>query len=145
MDATMLPERFNAAAYFVDRNVAEGRGERTAVLYEDQRLTYADVQRLVNQTGNALLAGGMHMEERVLLLLLDSPELVVSFFGAIKIGAVPIPTNTNLQPADYAYLLNDSRARLVVVSAPLLNGIAAVREQLAFLEQVVVVGAPAPA
>ena len=145
MNATMLPERFNAATYFVDRNVAQGRGERTAVLCEDRRLTYADVQRMVNQTGNALLAGGVRMEERVLLLLLDSPELVASFFGAIKIGAVPIPTNTNLQPADYAYLLNDSRARLAIVSAPLLNGIAAVREQLAFLEQVVVVGAPAPA
>jgi acyl-coenzyme A synthetase/AMP-(fatty) acid ligase len=120
MAAMALPKRFNATSYFVDHHCEEGRGEKVAVRYEDEQLTYADVQRMVNQTGNALRADGLRMEERALLMLLDSPAFIAAFFGAIKIGAVPIPINTNLQPADYAYILNDSRARMVIVSAPLL-------------------------
>ncbi|NTU81487.1 MAG: benzoate-CoA ligase family protein [Chloroflexales bacterium] len=140
----MATTNFNAATYFVDRHIDEQRGERIAVLYEGRQLSYAQVQRLVNQTGNALRAGGLRMEERVLLLLLDSPEFIAAFFGAIKIGAVPIPINTNLQPADYAYILNDSRARIVIVSAPLLAAISQIDEPLPFLRQIVVVGEPPP-
>jgi benzoate-CoA ligase len=51
------------------------------------------------------------MENRVLLLLYDSPEFAASFFGAMKIGAVPVPVNTLLRAPDYEFLLNDSRAR----------------------------------
>ncbi|NTW03519.1 MAG: AMP-binding protein, partial [Oscillochloris sp.] len=140
MAATALPKQFNATSYFVDRHCEEQRGERIAVRYEDEQLTYSDVQRLVNQTGNALRADGLRMEERVLLVLLDSPAFIAAFFGAIKIGAVPIPINTNLQPADYAYILNDSRARMVIVSASLLAVISAISEPLLFLQQIIVVG-----
>ncbi len=54
----------------------------------------------VNQFGNALRSLTVRMEERILLLLLDTPEFAVSFFGAIKIGAIPVPVNTLLKPAD---------------------------------------------
>ena len=62
----------------------------------------------------------MRIEERVLLLLLDCPAFAYSFFGAIKIGAVPVPVNTLLKDTDYAYLLNDCRARVVIVNRELL-------------------------
>ncbi len=81
------------------------------------------------------------MEERVLLLLLDTPEFAISFFGAIKIGAVPVPVNTLLKPADYKYLLNNSRARVAIVSDSLLPLIKELpRRELRFLEKIVVVG-----
>ncbi len=82
------------------------------------------------------------MEERVLLLLLDTPEFAISFFGAIKIGAVPVPVNTLLKPADYKYLLNNSRASVAIVSDSLLPLIKELpRRELRFLEKIVVVGA----
>src|SRR5256712_6072709 len=116
----LLPAQFNVATWFVDRNVAEGRGAVAAFHYEDRTLTYAQVQDLVNRTGNALLAVGVETENRVLMLCLDAPEFIGTFWGAIKIGAVPVPTNTLMRTADYLYFLNDSRAKVAIVSAPLL-------------------------
>ena len=53
--------------------------------------------------------------------MLDGPEFVYAFFGAIKIGAVPVPLNTRWTAADYEYVLHDSGARVVIVSGPLLS------------------------
>ncbi|HEX5814149.1 MAG TPA: AMP-binding protein, partial [Methylomirabilota bacterium] len=86
-----LPAQFNVATWFVDRNVAEGRGGSPAFRYEDRVLTYADVLELTNRTGNALRDLGIGLEDRVLVLCLDAPEFLGAFWGAIKIGAVPIP------------------------------------------------------
>ncbi|MBI3403559.1 MAG: benzoate-CoA ligase family protein [Acidobacteria bacterium] len=115
-----IPERFNAAVHFVDRNVAEGRGDRVAIECGDLRLTYADVLRDVNRVGHALRRLDVRPEERVLLLLLDGPAFASCFFGAIKIGAVPVPLNTLWKPADYAHVLHDSRAAVLIISAELL-------------------------
>jgi len=96
---------------------------------------------MVNRVGNSLRKLGVRIEERVFLLLFDTPEFAASFFGAIKIGAVPVPINTLLKPADYNYLLNDSRARAAIVSEALLPLIKAIpRQNLRFLETVLVVG-----
>ncbi len=137
----MLPAQFNAATYFVDRNVAEGRGARPAFVYEDRTLAYADVLDLSNRTGNALRELGVEMEDRVLMLCLDAPEFVGTFWGAIKIGAVPIPVNTLMRAADYLYFLNDSRAKVLVVSAPLLAEVDNVLDDAAHLRHVLVAGA----
>src|SRR2546430_4279798 len=115
-----VPETFNVADYLVDRHLREGRGDRTAILCGDEAVTYAQVAERSSRVGNALLQLGVRPEERVMLLLLDGPAFVYSFLGAIKIGAVPIPTNTLLKPQDYRYMLNDSRARLAIVSEPRL-------------------------
>jgi benzoate-CoA ligase family protein len=135
-----IPDQFNAAAWLVDTHLAAGRATRPAILYEGQEITYGQVAENVNRFGNALRRLGVAIEQRVLLLLLDSPEFVYAFFGAMKIGAVPIPTNTNMRAEDYLYLLADSRAVVAVVSEPLLPLIEAIpRDQLPYLRQVIVV------
>src|SRR6185295_6674810 len=121
-EALGIPEAFNVAAYFVDRNVVLGRGSNVAIECGEKRLTYADVQRNVNRCGSALRRLGVRAEERVLLLL-DGPEFVYAFFGAIKIGAVPVPLNTLWKAPDYQYVIRDSRATALVVSAALLPAI----------------------
>lgn len=143
----VLPDEFNAATYFVDRHMHEGRAGKTAIECGDSRVTYGELFARVNQFGNALKKLGLRMEERVLLLLLDTPDFAVSFFGAIKIGAVPVPVNTLLKPADYKYLLNNSRARVAVVSDSLLPLIQAnPQNELRHLETIIVSGqAPAGA
>ena len=99
-EALGVPEMFNAAVHFVDRHVADGRGDRVAIECGETRVTYADVHQHVNRCGNALRGLGVRPEDRVLLLLLDGPEFAYGFFGAIKIGAVPVPLNTLWKPAD---------------------------------------------
>lgn len=138
-----MPEAFNAAARFVDRNVREGRGAKVAIECGDERVTYAQLLERVNRVGNVLRELGVRPEERVLLLLPDSPEFLYGFFGAIKIGAVAVPANTLLKPAEYEYILNDTRARVVVVSETLLPQLGSLpRPQLPYLQTVVVAGAP---
>src|SRR5436305_1440186 len=130
-----LPREFNAADHFVDRNIREGHGDRVAIESGDERVTYAQLLDRVNRCGNALRLLGVRPEERVLLLLLDTPEFAYSFFGAIKIGAVPVPVNTLLKSADYKYLLNNSRARIAIVSQPLLDLLQEIpHKDLRFLE-----------
>jgi benzoate-CoA ligase len=138
-----LPPRFNAADHFVDRNIRQGRADKLAVICEDRRLTYGQVQAGVNRIGNGLKTLGVRMEDRVALLLLDTEVFPQAFFGAIKIGAVPICLNTLMRPKDYAYFLEDSRARVLMVDHGLLPAIDAVRSQLTFLEHVVVIGGDA--
>jgi len=138
-----VPDRFNVADYLVDRHVRDGRGGRTAILCGDESVTYAQVAERSNRVGNGLRSLGVRREERVLLLLLDTPAFAYSFFGAQKIGAVPIPTNTLLKSQDYRYMLNDSRATVAIVSEQLLPQLAAIpRDELPHLQHLVIDGRP---
>ena len=137
-----LPETFNAASYFVDRHVSEGHGGDPAIECGSERITYGQLAERVNRVGNVLRDQfQVRIEERVLLLLPDGPEFIYCFFGALKIGAVPVPVNTLWKAPDYEYVLNDSRARVLIMSDALLLQIEAVPPaRLRYLRHVVVVG-----
>jgi len=122
-DNPPIREPFKVAEYFIDRNLTEGRGDSKAVLWQEQQLTYHQVSMLVNRAANALADGGVARGDRVLLLLLDSPAFVAAFWGAIKLGAVPVPVNTLLRAEDYEFMLRDSGARGLVVDERLLGRI----------------------
>ena len=143
----VLPDTFNVASWLVDRNLEEGRGGNIAIECREELVTYKQVAERVNRAGNALRGLGLRVEERVLLILLDTPEFVYSFLGAIKAGMVPVPVNTLLKPPEYEYMLKDSRARAVIVSEALLPQVQAIpRERLPHLREIIVVGnAPAGA
>jgi benzoate-CoA ligase family protein len=137
-----LPQLFNVATYFVDRNILEGRANNIAIECGEQRISYHQLFERTNRAGNALRNLGVRAEERVLLSLLDTPEFLYAFFGAIKIGAVAIPVNTQAKPHDYEYILNDSRARVAIVSESLLPQLQAIpRQNLPHLREIVVVAA----
>src|SRR5215467_14275494 len=141
MKPLQLPAIFNVATHFVDRHVRENRGERIAFECGDEQVSYARLHERVNRAGNALKGLGVRQEERIGLLLLDTPEFAYCFFGGIKIGAVPIPINTMLKPQEYEYILNDSRARVLIVSESLLPQVQAIaREKLRYLKTIVVFG-----
>jgi len=142
MPPFQVPDRFNAAGFFVDRHVAEGRGGKVAFFHDEGELTYAGLQEQVNRAGNALRGLGVEQEHRVLCLLLDSPAFLATFWGAIKIGAVPIPVNTMMRAPDYLYFLDDSRARVAVISEALLAEAGPALSQARYLKHVVVVGTP---
>ncbi len=135
-----LPRQFNAAEYFVDRNVAEGRGDKTAILFEDQVVTYDQLMENVNRVANVLTELGVGIETRVMLLLRDIPEMLYSFYGAIKAGAVAIPTNILMKAPDFLYMLNDSRSPVLIVDPAFLPEIEKILDQAVFLKKVVVCG-----
>jgi benzoate-CoA ligase len=131
---------FNAAAYFVDRHVIDGRDDAIAIECEDRRISFGSLCREVNRFGSALRALGIRPEERVLLLMLDVPEMVYAFFGAIKIGAVPIPTNTLWTAEDCEFVLRDSRAAAIVASGGLYARIADVLPRCPWVRRVITAG-----
>lgn len=134
-----IPDQYNAATAFLDRNLDEGRGAKTAIYYEGQRFTYAEIAAQANQVGNGLRSLGVEIEQRVALALLDSPAFAATFFGAIKIGAVPVPVNTLMKPADYVYILNDSRSKALFIHAALWPAVQGILPQLEYLRHVIVV------
>ena len=142
--AIEVPREYNAALEFVDANVDRGRGEKVAFIDESERYTYRELAERVNRAGNALRTLGAGMETRVLMCMADGIDFPAVFFGAIKAGCVPIPVNTLLTPSDYAYLLQDSRARFAVVSETLLDRFEPALAGQPHLEGVVVAGGTAP-
>ena len=134
------PEQFNAAAYFVDRHVAEGRADRPAFRVAGRTITYGEVADRVAHAAGALAEAGLQIEQRALLALNDSPAFPAAFWGAAKLGAVAVPVNTLMSVEEYAFLLNDSRARVAVVEAEVAPRVLAVRERCPWLREVLVVG-----
>jgi len=145
MSKVDLPTTFNVATYFVDRHLRDGRDRKVAFECGGEQVTYRQFFERVNRLGNALKELGVRDEERVALLLLDTPDFAYSFFGTIKTGAVAVPINTLLKPHEYEYILNDSRARVAIVSESLLPQLQAIpRNNLHYLEQIVVSGTAPP-
>jgi benzoate-CoA ligase family protein len=138
---TPLPSSFNAAAFFVDRHVAEGRGGRVAFRVPGgPAVTYGELAARADRAGHGLSGLGVEIEHRVLLALDDSPELAAVFWGAVKLGAAVIPVNTLMTADEYAFLLQDSRARVAVVAESVAERVLSVRARCPFLRAVVVAG-----
>jgi benzoate-CoA ligase family protein len=135
-----LPEQYNLVDHFVDRHLREGRGEKIAIVGEGRTLTYAQVAEQVNRVGHGLRQLGVQPEQRVLLLLPDGPEFAAAYFGAIKMGAVAVPTNTALRAPDYAYFLDESRARALIVHSSLYPQVEPILGGRKTLGQVIVCG-----
>jgi benzoate-CoA ligase family protein len=139
-----FPRLYNAAADLIDPNLAAGRGKRVAVIDDRGSYTYAALARHVNRCGNALAGLGLAAEQRAMLILLDTIDFPGVFLGAMKLGAVPIPVNTLLTADDYAFMLRDSRARVLVVSAPLFEKVKPALVGQPWLETVVISGGEVP-
>ena len=139
------PRTYNATSDLLDRRLEEGRAASPAIVTTEGRtVTYAELSAGAGRFARVLRDHGVEMENRVLMLVLDSPEFASVFFGAIKIGAVPVPVNTNLPAADYAQLLDDSRAKVAVCSEPLADRLRSVRSGLRHLRHLFVIGEAGP-
>jgi benzoate-CoA ligase family protein len=110
---------YNAATHFIDRHLTEGRGDKAAFIDDRGTTSYALLAARVSQAARALARLGVQPEQRVMLAVHDGVEFPVVFFGAMKLGAVPVPINTLLPAADVRFMLRDSRARAFIVSRAL--------------------------
>ena len=115
-----IPRDYNAAHDLIERNLAAGRAGKTAFIDDHGAYTYGELALRVNRCANALTELGLQPEQRVLLCLHDTIDFPAVFLGCIKAGIVPVAGNTLLTTKDYEYMLRDSRARALIVSAPLL-------------------------
>lgn len=116
-----IPEEMNMASYLLDQNLAAGRGKRVAIYCQGEGYTYNDVCALTNKVGNTLKELGVERENRVMVILQDSPEWVASWLAAIKIGGVATHAYSYLNPEDYGYFLHYVKPKVVVVDETTLD------------------------
>jgi benzoate-CoA ligase len=135
-----IPRDYNAAHDLIERNLAAGRAGKVAYIDDAGRYTYGELAQRVSRAANALTALGLGMESRIMLCHLDTIDFPSVFLGAVQAGIVPIAANTLLTALDYKFMLEDSRARALVVSEQLLPAFAPILGGLPFLEHVIVSG-----
>ncbi|HEX3784585.1 MAG TPA: benzoate-CoA ligase family protein [Pseudonocardiaceae bacterium] len=112
-----MTELFNTTTYLLDRHIDNGDGARLALTGVAGEVSYARLHEQVRRTSAGLRAIGLQPEQRIVLLMADSPEFVTVFLAAMRIGAIPVPVSTMLRPDGLAELLRDSRARFLAVTA----------------------------
>jgi benzoate-CoA ligase len=117
----VIPEKLNLTTYYMEENLTQGRGGKIAVYYEDEKYTFNDLCNLTNRVGNVLKELGVGFEDRVLLILQDSPEWLAGWYATMKIGGVATHAYTYLLPSDYEYFLNYVRPKVVIVDPTTLD------------------------
>lgn len=141
---SVVPDEFNLGDFLLDRHIREGRGDKAVIFYKNRVIVYRELLDASNRMGNALIELGVEEENRVMICLPDCPEFLYSYFGAMRIGAVPVPVSTMALPKDYKYYLNDSGAKVLITNEDLSPKFMEVSKELRYLRHVVVLGKPAP-
>jgi benzoate-CoA ligase family protein len=108
------PDPLNIADEFVARPARE-HPQKVAIVGVERRATYAELEIEMNRVARALCDYGCRPGDRVLIALPDSLEFIATFFGAAKIGALPVPVNSAALASDYRHYLADSGARFAIV------------------------------
>ena len=116
-----LPARLNMAAVVLDTHVQEGRGDRTALYFGERSWSFSELSRLVNTCGNALLRSGLVRGDRLLIRSSNCPEYLATFLAALKIGCVPIPTNSLFRSWELEHILKNSGARVAFTTTELIE------------------------
>jgi len=135
--------RFNPTEELLGKAVVAGRGERTAVLFEDQRLTYNQLLTQANKFANALRELGVQEGDRLILRTPNIPPALVANFAILKLGAVCAPTSPLFSRTEIAHVANDAEAVAIIVSSALLGEVEAARDGLQTVKHIIVVGGDA--
>ncbi len=130
----------NAASYFVDRHLEAGRADKPAYLEGNRTLTYGELAGQSDRLAALYERHGLAPEDRAAMIVLDVLEFPVIFWGSLKAGVVPVPLNTLLSADHYRFILRDSRAKALFVSAALLETVRPILGDLPHLRVVFVVG-----
>jgi len=139
-----VPEQFNIVPLLIDRHLAEGHGERPAIVTPERTISYAALAAGVARAARLLERLGVQREQRVAMLLPDSPEFAYVFFGAMKAGMVPVPLSTLATDDECDYALRDSRAVALVTDACLYDRVEPVWRALPALRSCLVAGDAPP-
>jgi 4-hydroxybenzoate-CoA ligase len=137
-----FPRQYNAARDFIDRHVDAGLADKPAFIDARRTVTYGELAGATRQMANVLAALEVPREGRIALLMHDTVDWPIAFWGALRAGVVPVAINTLLGTAQYEYMLADSRAQAVIVSNSLLAVIEPCLDKLPHLRHVIVAGEP---
>ncbi len=134
------PQKFNSTEELLDKQVAAGRGDRPAILFEDKKIPYKALLGMVNKLGSSLKALGLEEADRVALRAPNIPPALVANFAVLKIGGIFLPTSGLFSRAEIAHVFNNAEVKAVVVAAPLLEELEKAKPDLKTLKHIIVMG-----
>ncbi len=143
LDDLLQRRPYNAVTDLIDAQVTRGLGDKIAFTDSDRALSYGELQARTCRFASALNDLGLRPEERLSLLLYDTVDFPVAFWGGVRAGTVVLPLNTLLTAEQYAYILGDSRAVAIVASASLARTLVPILNRLPRLRTVILIGASA--
>jgi long-chain acyl-CoA synthetase len=123
---------------------AERLPDKPALIFHDQPITYAELDREVGRAAAGIAALGIRKGDRVAVLVHNIPHFIYAYLGIVRAGAVMVPLNTMFTADEVSYILADSEARAIVVAEPFVGTVAGLHDTLPMLEHVVVCGDAAP-
>ncbi len=111
-------------------NHAKWRGNKTAVVCKEKRLTWRELNQRINRLANGLIRLGLQKGDKVSMLMSNSIEMVEIIFGTIKAGGVIVPLSTLVQGASLARMIDDSDSRFLFIDPKLTATIEPYRKDL---------------
>ena len=136
-----IPQKFNSTEVLVDQNVAK-YGDKVAVYFDDQRITYRQLQASVNRVANGLKKLGVEEGDCVMMRMPNIPPIIVCNFAIIKIGAVSLPTSVLFARSEIAHVANLAEAKVLIVAQAMLGEVEAAKADLKTVKHIVVVAPP---
>lgn len=138
------PRRFNAAEVLLQGSHGEHRGDRPVFIHKDRSLSRTEVTDQVNRHAAALRSIGVKADDRVLIRVADSPELIFITLAVVQLGAIAIPTYTQYRAADLRLRITDAGVTTAVVGPELLSDLEQAAAESAGVQIVVTSSAPSP-
>jgi 2-aminobenzoate-CoA ligase len=132
--------QWNIAEEFLDKHVKEGRGDKVAVLFGDQKITYKELLAMANKFANVLAKQGVEAQDRVGIRLTNMPEAIAINFGIQKCGAIPVPVSPLWAKEEVAFVLNNAEFKAFAVSFPLMAAVEGAKPEFEFPTKIIVVG-----
>jgi long-chain acyl-CoA synthetase len=114
--------------------------EKTAVIFQGQRISFRELDGLANSFANALANLGVKKGDRIALYMTNRPEYIISIYGITRLGAVFTPMNPTYKETEVEHQLNDAEASVLVVQESLYPLVKAIRQQLKSLKEIIIVG-----
>ncbi len=134
------PQKFNSTEELLDKQVAAGKGDRVAILFEDRKIPYKALVGMVNKLGSSLKAMGIGEADRVALRAPNIPPALVANFAVLKIGGIFLPTSGLFSRAEIAHVFNNAEVNAVFAAAALLEELEKARPDLKTLQHIIVIG-----
>jgi 2-aminobenzoate-CoA ligase len=134
------PQKLNSTEELLDKQVAAGRGDRPAILFEERKIPYKALLGMVNKFASSLKALGIEEADRVALRAPNIPPALVVNFAVLKIGGVFLPTSGLFSRAEISHVFNNAEVKAVIVAAPLLEELEKAKPDLKTLQHLIVIG-----
>lgn len=130
----------NGADHLLGADALARHGQRVALIFDNEQITYSELSARVRRACSALAAFGVEPGDRVMLLMRDTPELAAAWLGCLWRGAVALALNSQLDEDDYRFVRSDSGARLAIVEDTIAARFPAFVQSLAREQRIAIAG-----